>query len=93
MSNAANNMEEIGQVSVELDDLIDTNLKDLAKEYCVCLNRTDLLNEQFKVELANANEKKQKEIKLKRMRTTEFSGIIRFMTIFKPTTDTSLRFM
>lgn len=93
VKNAANNMEEIGQVSVELDELIDTNLKDLAKEYCVCLNRTDVLNGQFKDELAKANEKKHKEIKQRRMRTTEFSGIIRFLTIFKPTTDTSLRFM
>ena len=31
VKNAANNNEEIGQVSIELDELIDTNLRDLAK--------------------------------------------------------------
>jgi hypothetical protein len=34
---------EIGDAKIELDELIDTNLSDLAKEYCVCLNRSHIL--------------------------------------------------
>ena len=36
---------EIGEAKLELDELIDPNLKDLAKEYCVALNRSHLLED------------------------------------------------
>lgn len=35
--------EEIGESKIELDELIDTNLQDLAKEFCVCINRSHLI--------------------------------------------------
>jgi hypothetical protein len=35
--------KEIGDSKIELDELIDINLRDLAKEYCVCLNRSHIL--------------------------------------------------
>ena len=44
VKNAVNDTE-IGEAKIELDELIDTQLQDLAQEYCVCLNRTDILNE------------------------------------------------
>ena len=37
------NGQEIGAAKIELDQLIDINLNDLAKEYCVCLNRSHIL--------------------------------------------------
>ena len=35
--------QEIGDAKIELDELIDINLADLAKEYCVCLTRSHVL--------------------------------------------------
>lgn len=37
--------QEIGDAKIELDELIDINLADLAKEYCVALNRSHVLAE------------------------------------------------
>ena len=36
--------QEIGESKIELDELIDPNLADLAKEFCVCLNRSHLID-------------------------------------------------
>lgn len=40
--NAKDN-EEIGEAKIELDELIDTSLQDIAKEFCICLNRSHLI--------------------------------------------------
>jgi hypothetical protein len=81
---------EIGDAKIELDELIDTNLSDLAKEYCVCLNRSHILEQIALKALASG---KNKDTVMKQMSMfTQYSGIIRFQTLFKPTKDTSLRF-
>lgn len=40
--------QEIGESKIELDELIDPNLADLAKEFCVCLNRSHLIDSMTK---------------------------------------------
>ena len=91
VSNAAKNPpEEIGDAKIELDELIDINLADLAKEYCVCLNRSHVLAEITKGQIENAEaEANQKGAKKQGGKTkesvqqemsmyTQYSGIIRF---------------
>ena len=34
---------ELGDAKIEIDELIDPKLRDLAKEYCICLNRSHIL--------------------------------------------------
>lgn len=92
MRNAADG-SEIGEARIELDELIDTNLRDLAKEYCVCINRTKVLHETKEKRIAAEGEQKKEKIILEMGKYTEYSGIIRFLTLFRPTHDTSLRFM
>lgn len=70
---------EIGEAKLELDELIDPNLKDLAKEYCVALNRSHLLEELLQQKQSKADTKEQKEaIKREIEAFTNYSGIIRF---------------
>jgi hypothetical protein len=38
--------KEIGDAKVDVDDLIDIKLRDLAKEYCVCLNRSHIIQQE-----------------------------------------------
>ena len=93
---------EIGDAKIELDELIDVNLNDLAKEYCVCLNRSHILDEILKSKggLAtptpnkngNATPAGKGDEKDQINMYSQYSGIIRFQTLFQPTKDTRLRF-
>jgi len=82
----------IGEVRIELDELIDPKLRDLAKEYCVALDRTEILNNLEMKQGSSANEAKKEEIRKAFKEFTKYSGIIRFQTFFKPTLDTRLRY-
>ena len=75
MKNSATN-EEIGESKVSIDDLVDTELSDLAKEFCVCLSRQYILQGMIeeKVKKGKKREDAIKELDL----FTEYSGIIRF---------------
>mmetsp|Transcript_5079 Transcript_5079/g.7688 ORF Transcript_5079/g.7688 Transcript_5079/m.7688 type:complete len:175 (+) Transcript_5079:2298-2822(+) len=55
--NAANG-QEIGDSKIEVDELIDPRLQDLAKEYSVCLNRSHLLLDKQN-ELIEGGKKKE----------------------------------
>lgn len=82
--------KELGDALLEVDEVIDTKLSDLAKEHCVCLNRSHIINE-MKQEVISKGKKAdivEQEFKLH----TQYSGVIRFQTLFLPTKDTSLRF-
>ena len=70
------NGQEIGAAKIELDELIDVNLNDLAKEYCVCLNRSHILEEMLdkQTKTGTENEKALKQLSM----FTLYSGIIRF---------------
>jgi hypothetical protein len=46
VKNEANGFE-LGAAKIEIDELIDVNLNDLAKEYCVCLNRSHIVDEMI----------------------------------------------
>jgi len=83
---------EIGEAKIELDELIDPNLNDLAKEYCVCLNRSHILDKIIEDRVHKEGEKKREKIMKEIGGYSKFSGIIRFQTLFQPTKDTSLRF-
>lgn len=93
--NAVDN-QEIGESRIELDELIDTNLRDLAKEYCVCLNRSHILEAIYKSRTEKSGKGSSKEEKEKIHKEmsmfSKFSGMVRFQTLFLPTKDTSLRF-
>ena len=75
---------EIGDAKIELDELIDINLADLAKEYCVCLNRSHVLAQrQAELEKAEAEANKKgaktkESIQQEMSMYTQYSGIIRF---------------
>lgn len=72
--------QEIGAAKIELDQLIDVNLNDLAKEYCVCLNRSHIIEEMMKKLISQGVEKEKAEKQLSMF--TLYSGIIRFQTLF-----------
>jgi hypothetical protein len=70
----------IGDAKIELDELIDINLADLAKEYCVCLNRSHLLEDMARQ--ATAGGKSKETVQQEMSMYTQYSGIIRFQTLF-----------
>ena len=84
--------EEIGESKIELDELIDTNLQDLAKEFCVCINRSHLIKQMLEMKTKGLNEQDKQKVTQEIGLYTDYSGIIRFQTLFQPTKDTSLRF-
>jgi hypothetical protein len=43
--NNANNGQELGDAMLEVDDVIDVELADLAREHCVCLNRFHVIED------------------------------------------------
>ena len=49
--------QQIGDAKIELDELIDVNLADLAKEYCVCLNRSHILEQITQKAIASGKNK------------------------------------
>ena len=59
---------ELGSAKIIIDELIDTNLKDLAKQFCVCLERSHILQQMID------SGKYPKNIEL----FTQFSGIVKF---------------
>ena len=69
---------EIGESKLELDELIDTNLKDLAKEYCVCLNRSYILNTILSQQIKEEGEESKENLTEKMKNFSQYSGIIRF---------------
>lgn len=73
---------ELGSAKIVIDELIDTNLNDLAKQFCVCLNRSHILKKMLD------SGKYPKNIEM----FTQFSGIVKFQTLFQPNQDTCLRF-
>jgi hypothetical protein len=71
--------KEIGNTKIELDELIDVNLRDLAKEYCVVLNRSHIIDEIKEKKLANVtDETKRKKIEEEMAKYSSNSGIISF---------------
>lgn len=67
-----NSGQELGSARIIIDELIDTNLFDLAKELCVGLDRQALIKQMID------GGKYPKDIEL----YTHFSGIIKFQTLF-----------
>jgi hypothetical protein len=82
--------EEIGKARIFLDELIDAELNDLAKEHCLVLSRAELID--AKVKAAVREGKTQEQAKKPFEKHSEYSGILRVQTLFLPTKDTALRF-
>ena len=82
--------QELGAQKIEIDELIDPKLKDLAKEYCVGLNRQRVLDAigDARIKAGADRELVQAEM----LDYALYSGIIRFQTLFQPTSDTRLRY-
>ena len=69
---------EIGEAKIELDDLIDTNLRDLAKEYCVALNRSHLVEAMTLDRINKEGDKNKDKITKEMGKFSSYSGVIRF---------------
>lgn len=82
--------EKLGESRVFVDELIDTNLRDLSQEHALSLSREQIYQDK-KLQLVSSG-MSDEDAKKNLIFYAHYAGIVTLRTLFRPSKDTALRF-